>query len=212
MTELPPQQPTDDAPVPPAPVIERHPHHHPEQPIMPRWVPIVIGVVLVTIAALAVITGSRYRENTLVRMVTSRQTMPRATAPAPPGEPEPGASRVISGNEGGHVPTANEPVAGGSRAEVTGGPGGVNAVVRMWARRGMQVTVEPADALVYINDVQIGEARQFDSEDEAYDFAAPGSYTVRLVAPGYKERQYVVTASDDAADEVAHIEARLDKQ
>lgn len=195
---------------PSEPPAEREPHPHPDPAIMPRWVPIVIGLVLVTIAALAVLTGLRYRDNTLVGMVNSRRTTTtRATAPAPPGEPEAGASRVFSNDEGGHVPAANAPVSGDSRADVVGGPGGVNAVVRMWARRGMLISATPPDALVYVNDLQIGEARQFDTEEEVYDFAATGSYTVKVVAPGYRERTYIVTAADDAADEIAHIDAKL---
>ena len=205
MSDLPP------APEPAEPQPERHPHHPPDATVMPRWVPILIGAVLVTIAALAVITGMRYRENTLVRMVSGRSTEPRVAAPAPPGEPEPGASRVLSGNEGGDIPAAHDDPGGESQAEITGGAEGVAAVVRMRARRGMQIKSTPADAVVYVNNVQIGQARQFDTEDEAYDFAAPGSYTIRLIAPGYKERTFVVTASEDAADEVAHIEAKLDK-
>jgi hypothetical protein len=66
--------------------------------------------------------------------------------------------------------------------------------------------------VVYVNDVAIGQAAQFDSEDEEYDFAAPGSYTVRLIAPGYKERDFIITASDNAKDEVARIEVKLEKQ
>ena len=145
-------------------------------------------------------------------MVSGRSPNARAAAPAPPGEPEPGASRVLSGNEGGDIPAAHEDDGSGSHAEITGGAEGVTAVVRMTARRGMQIKSTPADAVVYINNVQIGQARQFDTEDEAYDFAAPGSYTIRLIAPGYKERVFIVTAADDAADEVAHIEAKLEKQ
>lgn len=197
---------------PPATPPERPPHPHPDPAIMPRWVPIVIGLVLVTIAAFAVITGIRFRGNTLVGMVKPRQTASRATAPAPPGEPEPGASRVFSNDEGGHVPAANEPVSGESRADVSGGASGVSAVVRMWARRGMMITATPPDALVYVNDLQIGEARQFDTEDEIYDFAATGSYTVKVLAPGYRERQYIVTAADEASDEIAHIVAKLVKE
>ena len=204
MTDLPP------APEPAEPQPERHPHHAPDPTVMPRWVPILIGVVLVTIAALAVITGMRYRENKFERM--AGRAVPRAAAPAPPGEPEPGASRILSGNEGGDIPTAHEDPDGESHAEITGGAGGLTTVVRMQARRGMQIKSNPADAVVYINNVQIGQARQFDTEDEAYDFAAPGSYTVRLIAPGYKERVFVVTASDDAAEEVAHIDAKLEKE
>src|SRR6476469_51950 len=158
---------------------------------MPRWVPIAIGVVLVTLAALAVVTGLRYRDQTLVRIVQARQRPVRATAPAPPGEPEPGASLMFPG-DAANVPAAREP--GGRSA---------HAVTELSARRGMRTNVTPADAVVYVNDLAIGQANQFDSQDEEYDFAAPGSYTVRLVAPGYKERQFVVTADENASEEVA---------
>ena len=63
-----------------------------------------------------------------------------------------------------------------------------------------------------MNDVAIGQANQFDSEDEEYDFAAPGSYTLRLVAPGYKEQAFVVIAADSASQEVAKIDVKLQKQ
>lgn len=166
------------------------PHDRPAP--LPRWVPIVIGVVLVTIASLAVITGLRYRDQTLVQMVKPRAMHPRSMGAAPPGEPEAGASLVSAG-----VPAANEP-------EEDGQP--------MTARRGLQVKVTPDDALVYINNVPVGMASQFDSENEIYDFAAPGSYTVRLVAPGFKERQYIITVQDAAKEEIARIAAKLEKQ
>ncbi|HEX9163257.1 MAG TPA: PEGA domain-containing protein [Thermoanaerobaculia bacterium] len=178
---------------------------------MPRWVPIAIGVVLVTLASLAVITGLRYRDQTLVRIVQPKQHTVRPTAPAPPGEPEPGASLMFPG-DASNVPPAHEPVAPGSRAEITGGPGGVSGVIKLWARRGLRTSVTPPDAVVYVNGLAIGQANQFDSENEEYDFAAPGSYTIRLVAPGYKERQFVVTADENAKAEVATIQVRLDKQ
>ena len=178
---------------------------------MPRWVPIAIGVVLVTLAALAVLTGLRYRDQTLVRIVQPHQRVMRTTAPAPPGEPEPGASLMFPG-DAANVPPAREPIAGSSHAEITGGPNGVNGVPRLWARRGLRTNVTPPDAVVYVNDVAIGQASQFDSEDEEYDFAAPGSYMVRFVAPGYKERLFLVTAADSASQEVARIEVKLAKQ
>ncbi len=181
------------------------PPEEPEAPL-PRWVPLTIGAVLVLIASLAVITGLRYRENTLVHIVKPRPH-PRTTTPAPAGEPEAGASLVSAG-----VPAASAPVQGEARAVVTGDTAGINAVVRMWARRGLQVQVTPENAMVYINNVPVGEASQFDSENEIYDFAEPGSYTVRIVAPGYKERQYVVTAQETARSEVARIVAKLDKE
>ena len=181
-----------------------------EASAMPRWVPIAIGVVLITLAALAVVTGLRYRDQTLVRIVQSRQRPIRATAPAPPGEPEPGASLLFPG-DASNVPAAREPAEGQSHADITGGPGGVSNVIRLSARRGLRTNITPPDAIVYVNDIAIGQANQFDSEDEEYDFAAPGSYMVRLVAPGYKERLFLVTAADDASEEVARLDVKLTK-
>ena len=166
---------------------------------MPRWVPVAIGVVLVTLAALAVLTGLRYRDQTLVRIVQPHQRTMHATAPAPPGEPEPGASLMFPGD------AANVPP---SRAAISGGTG----ANRMSARRGLRTNVTPADAVVYVNDVAIGQASQFDSEDEEYDFAAPGNYVVRFAAPGYKERIFIVSAAENAPQEVARIEVKLQKQ
>ena len=192
---------------------EAPPDPPPDKDLMPRWVPIVIGVVLVTLAGLAVLTGLRYRENTLVGIIKPRFDA-RRTAPAPPGEPEPGASRVFSGAEGANVPSANEPLgAEEPRAEITGGPGGVSAVVRIWARRGMQFVAEPADAVVYVNDVPVGHAREYaGGGEEVYDFPEAGSYNVRLDAPGYKPRHFVVTASNNAPQDIAHIKATLEKE
>jgi hypothetical protein len=178
----------------------------PEQ--MPKWIPVLIGVVLVALASLAVITGVRYRDNTLVNMVKARRTQQRAPAPAPPGEPEAGASLMFPGDS----PQANEPVEGPSQAEISGTGSSVTAVVRMWARRGMQIKVAPADAVVYVNDVAVGQATQFDSENEIYDFAEPGSYDVKLRAPGFRERHFIVTAAGDAQEEVARIDVKLEKQ
>lgn len=189
-----------------------HPHPPVEEPqLMPRWVPIVIGVVLVALAALAVVTGLRYRESTLVSRFERHATAARPGGAAPPGEPEAGASRVFSGNEGANVPQANIADDSRSRAAISGGPGGVSSIIRMTARRGMQIRSSPSDAVVYVNDIAVGHAREFDSEDEIYDFAAPGSYDVRVVAPGFKERHYVVVASEDAADAVALIDVKLEK-
>src|SRR4051812_37634872 len=106
---------------------ERPHREHPEHELMPRWVPVAIGVVLVTLAVLAVVTGMRYRDPTLVSMIHPRSRQPRPAAPAPPGEPEAGASLVFNGDSGSNVPTANAPVSNGSRAEVTGDAKGINA-------------------------------------------------------------------------------------
>jgi hypothetical protein len=202
------EQPTEGTPAPPAPV-----HESPQPPLMPRWIPILIGVVLVLMAALAVVTGVRFRDTSLVGMVKPRKPERQFTTAAPPGEPEAGASLMFPGDSGDNAPVAHEPVTGPSHAVVTGGGrAGVTATVRLWARRGMTTHVVPGDALVYVNDVAIGQADQFNSEDEIYDFPAAGSYTIHIVAPGYRDRTFVVTAADDAKAEIAAIDVKLDKQ
>ena len=186
-----------------------HPTPEPESgTAMPRWVPILIGAVLVTMAGLAVYTGLRYRnDDTLTAKVRPRHE--RTTTPAPPGEPEAGASRVMHGGEGDSTPSANAPVEGNARAVITGGPAGIESTVRIWARRGMLLQITPPDSLIYVNNTLVGHANQFDTEDEIYDFPAPGSYTVRVVAPNNREKTYIVTAADDAQQDVAHIKAQL---
>lgn len=170
-------------------------------PQMPRWVPIVIGLVLVTIAGLAVFTGLRFRNDTLV----DRVIRPRRIVRAPNG-----GGSTFPGEGSEKTPIAHEPVAGRARAEITGGgAAGVTSVVRITARRGIITRVVPEDAMIFVNDVSIGEAQQHDSQDEAWDFEQPGSYTVRIVAPGYEERQFIVTASDTANPELALIDIKL---
>src|SRR5215212_1207228 len=113
----------------------------PESPpaSLPRWVPVLIGVVLVVFAALAVFTGWRNRQDTLVRIVDGRDEKPHSNAAAPQGEPDAGGSLVVPGNP----PDANPAVRGPSRATIDGGPGGVSATMRLWARRGMVTNVLP---------------------------------------------------------------------
>jgi hypothetical protein len=176
---------------------------------MPRWVPVLIGVVLVAIAALAVYTGLRGPDDdTLLAKVRPRRQR-QANTPAPPGEPGAGASLVLHGAQGENTPAANEPVPGQSRAVVTGGPGGVSSTMRAWARRGMVLNVLPEDTMVYVNDMPIGQVSQLNTMDEAYEFAAAGSYTVKLVAPNGAEKTYVVTASEDAKEDVARLSVDL---
>lgn len=183
------EQPPDTAPPPGEPPRERH--APPDQPALPGWVPTLIGVILVLMAALAVYTGLRYRNPTLANGIIRRRTPPRAmTGGGPPGEPEPGASLMFPENS----PTANEVSAAGAH---------------MAARRGLLTNVSPDDAVIYVNGVAIGEARQFRTMDTVYDFPSPGNYTIRLVAPGYQEQQFVVTASDDAPQEIATVTAKL---
>ncbi|HEX6100367.1 MAG TPA: hypothetical protein VF432_28900 [Thermoanaerobaculia bacterium] len=183
--------------------------HAPHEPAaMPRWVPVLIGVILVAMAGFAVWTGLRSRNDDTILAHVRPQSQQQANTPAPPGEPGAGASLVLHG-DGENTPEANEPVRGQSRAVVTGGPGGVSAVVRIWARRGMVLNVSPEDTMIYVNDLPVGQAKQFNTMDEAYEFAAAGSYNVKLVAPNGAEKTYVVTASDDAQQDVAQIRTQL---
>ena len=46
----------------------------------------------------------------------------------------------------------------------------------------------------------------------ARNLPAPGSYTIKLVAPGYKEAQFVVNATEDAQQEIARVDVRLQRQ
>jgi len=176
---------------------------------MPRWVPVLIGAILVVMAGLAVYTGLRDRdEDTLLGHVRPQRER-RANTSAPPGEPGAGSSLVLHGESGENTPAANAPVQGEARAVVTGGPEGVTSVIRIWARRGMVLDIQPVTTMVYVNDLPIGEAGQFNTMDEAYEFAAPGSYTVKLVPPRGAEKTYIVTASEDADSDVARINVKL---
>jgi len=169
--------------------------HEPGQPGLPSWVPTVIGIVLVVMAALAVWTGLRYRNPTLAGNIIHSRRTPRAmTGSGPPGEPEPGASLIFPEN----APTA--------------GSGTVSGAGVMTARRALVTNVLPEDAMVYVNGVLIGEAKQFNAAHEGYDFPAPGSYTIKLVAPGYKDAQVVVNATEDAQQEIARLDVRLQRQ
>ncbi len=180
-------------------------------PVMPRWVPTLIGVVLVAMAGLAVYTGIRYRTPTLANgIVKSRHPSRAMTSGAgPPGEPEPGSSLVFPGDAADNTPAAREAVTGHARAEVTGTGHGITSTVRIWARRGMITNVVPDSAMVSVNDLVIGQATQFDTMDEVYDFPAPGSYTIRFSAPGYKDQQFIVTVAENAKEEIARLDVKL---
>jgi len=169
-----------------------HERQPPDSSALPPWVPTLIGIVLVVMAGLAVYTGLRFRNPTLANGIIKARHPPRAmTGGGPPGEPEPGASLVFPENS----PTAGGPTVAGAQ--------------QMTARRGLITNVIPDDAMVFVNGVAIGEARQFNTIDKVYDFPAEGSYTIRLSAPGYKDAQFVVTASENAQLEIARIDVRL---
>ena len=195
---------------------ERDGEHHDlsrrdENPLMPPWVPALIGVVLVSMAALAVYTGIRYRNPPQVNPVIKRRPVrPMTGGGGPPGEPEPGASLVFPG-DADNTPAAREAVTGNARAEISGTGHGITSTVRIWARRGMMTNVTPGEAMVTVNDLVIGQAKQFSTMDEVYDFPAPGSYTIHLSAPGYKDQQFIVTVGDDAKLEIARLDVKLEK-
>ena len=168
----------------------------------------MIGVVLVAMAALAVYTGLRYRDADAGR----RHRASRAAGARDDQRRRPsrraGAGRVARLSRRcrrqradrarrRHRPRARRDHAAPARHQST---------VRIWARRGMITNVVPDDAMVYVNDLVIGQAKQFDTPDEIYDFPAPGSYTVHIVAPGYKEQQFIVTVADDAKEEIAQTD------
>ena len=186
-------------------------HHHAQQePLaLPRWVPTLIGAILVVMAALAVYTGIRYRNPTLANGIIKRRGPPRAmTNAGAPGEPEPGGSLVFPGASA----DANETVGSRNRVDITGGKEGVTGTVRMTARRGLITNVVPDDAMIYVNGLAIGQAKQFNTMDEVYDFPNPGSYTIRIVAPGFKERQFIVVADENSKNEIVRIDAKLEGQ
>jgi len=153
MTDVPPPQPPEE--------------REPETAPLPSWVPTLIGAVLVILAGLAVYTGLQYRNSTIVGVVKPRR-VPAANSPAPPGEPQPGASLVFPGESGDNAPVAHPAVSGKSRATIVGTGHDVESTVRIWARRGMTTAVTPPDALVYVNDVAVGEANQLSSQP--YEF------------------------------------------
>ena len=154
----------------------------------------MIGIVLVLMAALAVWTGLRYRNPTLAGSIIHPHRTPRAiTGNGPGGELEPGASLVFPENS----PTA--------------GTGTTTGAGVMSARRALVTNVLPEDAMVYVNGVLIGQAKQFNAAHEGYDFPSAGSYTIKLTAPGYKDAQFVVNASDDAQQEIARLDVRLQR-
>lgn len=188
--------------------------HLPEEtPPMPPWVPTVIGVVLVAMAALAVYTGIRYRTPSLANAVVKSRRPPRAmtSGAGAPGEPEPGSSLIFPGDGADNTPAAREAVTGTARNQITGTGHGITSTVRIWARRGMITKVVPDDAMVAVNDLVIGQAKQFDTLDEIYDFPAPGSYTIHISAPGYQDRQFIVTVAENAKAEIARLDVKMEK-
>jgi len=184
-----------------------HERHTPPEPLaLPRWVPTAIGAVLVIMAGLAVYTGIRYRNPTLANSIRRRVTPRAITNAGAPGELEPGGSLVYPGS----AADATEATPSKNRVDITGGPEGVLGTVRLNARRGLITNVMPDDAMIYVNGLAVGQAKQFNTMDEVYDFPSPGAYAIRVVAPGYRERQFIVVADENSKNEIARIDAKLD--
>jgi hypothetical protein len=185
----------------------------PEAPVapMPRFIPVLLAVVLVALAALAVYTGMKRRTPLLDPSLARSRTVQQDDGGAP-GEPQPGASRVLHGESGENIPTA-EPMAelDPSRVSITGGPGGVSNIIRLRARRGFRVNANPASAVVYVNEAPIGEAQQFSRADSVYEFAEEGTFNVRIAANGYSDALFQVTADQTAEAELAVLDATLKK-
>ncbi|MGH9458852.1 MAG: PEGA domain-containing protein [Thermoanaerobaculia bacterium] len=174
---------------------------------LPRWVPILIAAILVVMAGLAVYTGLRYRGGPLGTAFRDAASTVIPSDGGAPGEPLPGASRVVHDT----VPRPGQPSDDDrSRVVIRGDPEGVIPSIRLSAGRAMNIVVEPADALIYVNGQPIGTARQFAGPD-LYEFPAEGEYRIRLTAPGYDEIEYVVVVDDEAPTEVADIETKLKK-
>ncbi len=179
---------------------------------LPPWVPAGIAVALLAMAGLAIYTGLRYRRETSERNVLRK---PKTAAVyregrGAPGEPEPGASFVTPGDHGDNVPEPRTSTAtGGAKLEMNSVNGAIVSRVRLSARRGIVILVEPDDAVVYVNDRAVGIARQFGSAEQIYEFPSVGTFEVRLVAPGFNEAEFIVTADPEAKDEVGRVELKL---
>ncbi len=175
---------------------------------MPRWIGLLIGVVLVSLAALAAYTGLRYRSPAAERSAVTRQTGSGPLQAGPPGAPQAGGARM--GEAGEHVPDAQPADQGRQpRVEITGGPGGVVSTVRYIASRGAAFVVEPADASIYVNGEQIGLANQFSGPDEVYEFPGPGKYRVRISAPGHRDETVILTADPQSLTEIATVTRKM---
>ena len=116
---------------------------------------------------------------------------------------------MLPGETGDNAPSPNAPGNSRARAEIKGSAAGITTTVHLTARRGMTTSVVPEDAMIYVNETPVGTARQL---KEPYEFPAPGSYTIRISAPGYRDQQFTVTSSDSATPEVVAINTTLVKQ
>ena len=118
---------------------------------------------------------------------------------------------MVQSEAGGALPPA-EPLPEGSdlpRTTIEGNRGGVLPTESLEVRRGIAFDADRPDAIVYVNDLLIGEAGQFASSDQPYEFAQEGTFNVRIVARDGTEARFVVVATAAAETDVARIRVRL---
>ncbi|MCM2313865.1 MAG: hypothetical protein NDJ92_01765 [Thermoanaerobaculia bacterium] len=182
---------------------------------LPRWVAPAIGLALVAIAAMAVWTGFRPRTRPEARLVITEPAVSRSTgmpedSGGAPGNPEPGASRMVQSESGGAVPDA-QPLPEGELPRITieGNQAGVTQTSSVEVRRGIAFDADRPDAIVYVNDLPIGDAGQYSAKDQAYEFAQEGTFNVRVVAKDGTEARFVVVATAAAQTDVLMIRVRL---
>lgn len=190
-----------------------------EQPlVLPVWVAPAIGIALVAIAGMAAWTGFRQRTSNEVKYVLTGPQLTGATTSIPeqnggaPGDPGPGASRLVQSETGGEVPRA-EPLPEGElpRPAIRGDAGGVVPTSSLEVRRGIAFDCDRPEAMVFVNDLPIGEAGQFAAKDQPYEFSQEGSFSVRVVAKDGVEARFTVVASAGAETDVKVIPVRLAK-
>ena len=75
-------------PTPDSPLLPEEHESDPGTP-MPRWVPVIIGVMLVVMAGLAVYTGLRYRNDGTLDHRSVRPQRDRGITPHLPASPAP---------------------------------------------------------------------------------------------------------------------------
>jgi hypothetical protein len=181
--------------------------------MLPRWAAAAIGLVLIGLASLAVYTGVTYRREPLgqrfMRVPLPERDL-QTPSPGVPGGPEPGASLIYHGPGGEQIP---QPGAirdeAPSRVSISGEGTQLTRQIRLSARRGMIVDIQPPNAAVYVNNQVIGAASQFANADQAYEFAEEGTYDIRLVAPGHRELAFIVRADPAAPEQLARITGRM---
>lgn len=165
---------------------------------LPRWVPVLLGSVLVLMAGFAVYTGLTYRSKPLSRALRR-----------PIAATQRVVSRVLPGD------TVDDPAPNPARPDtssktvISGDAAGVRTATLLRVRRGMLLHIEPKSATVYVNDRPVGTAGQFSRADSAYEFPEEGSFTVRIMADGYEDSAYLVTVDPEAGQETEEIRQKL---